>query len=89
MRRIRITYLVAVLLRTVQFVIGETIDVNVWPTEVAIASPPNSTLPGCGDAHVFYIHIQRPCCMSVRQAKRSWCRVKATLFASGVMNYIF
>lgn len=65
MRRIR-TYLVAVLLGTVQFVIGEAINVNVWPTEVAIASPPNSTLPGCGDVHVFYIHIQRPCCMSVR-----------------------
>lgn len=60
------SYLVAVLLWTVQFVIREAINVDVWPTEVSIASPANSTLPGCGHVHVIYIHIQRPCCMSLR-----------------------
>lgn len=41
---IKDTDLVTVPLRTVQFLIGETIDVNVRPAEVAIASPSNSTL---------------------------------------------
>lgn len=44
-------HLVTVLLGTVQFLIGETIDVNVRPAEVAVTSPSNSTLPGCGYMH--------------------------------------
>lgn len=45
------TDLVTVLLGTVQFLIGETIDVNVRPAEVAVTSPSNSALPGCGYIH--------------------------------------
>lgn len=45
------THLVTVLLGTVQFLIGETIDVNVRPAEVAVTSPSNSTLPGCRYMH--------------------------------------
>ena len=40
------TYLVAVCLRTDQFLIRETVDVTVRPTEVAVASPSDSTLWG-------------------------------------------
>lgn len=38
------TYLVTVCIRTGQFLIRETVDVAVRPTEVAVASPSNSTL---------------------------------------------
>lgn len=48
------THLVTVLLGTVQFLIGETIDVNVRPAEVAVTGPSNSTLPGCGYMHFIF-----------------------------------
>lgn len=51
---IKETDLVTVPLRTVQFLIGETIDVNVRPAEVAIASPSNSTLWGWIMFYVLY-----------------------------------
>lgn len=43
---IKETHLVTAPLRTVQFLIRDTIDVNVRPAEVAVASPSDSTLRG-------------------------------------------
>lgn len=40
------TRLVAVPLRAVQLLVGEFIDVDVGPTQVAVASPPHGTLGG-------------------------------------------
>lgn len=48
------TYLVTVCIRTGQFLIRETVDVAVRPTEVAVASPSNSTLWGWIMFYVLY-----------------------------------
>ena len=49
------THLGAVPLRTGQSLIGETIDVNVRAAEVAVSSPPDSTLEGWKMFYVLYI----------------------------------
>lgn len=41
---IKETHLVTVAFRTGQLLIGETVDVNVSPAEVAVASPSDSAL---------------------------------------------
>lgn len=54
-------YLVTVPLITVQFLIGETINVDVRPAEVAVASPSDSTLWGWIIFYALYTLFSLAC----------------------------